>query len=120
MQWTGIRDASLYLQTDRPDYVTVRWVPAWQADANAEHLYLLDGQGRLVGKRLIKATQERGEQQWPLLPGPPAIDWKFPATVSAATASSTMPVPGQCSPRPRCISALKPMTAMSCISRSPR
>ncbi len=44
MQWTGIRDGSLYLQTDRPDYVTVRWVPAWQANANSEHLYLLNGQ----------------------------------------------------------------------------
>ncbi|SDA53181.1 hypothetical protein SAMN03159443_01220 [Pseudomonas sp. NFACC15-1] len=78
MQWTGIRDGSLYLQTDRPDYVTVRWVPAWQADANTEHLYLLDGQGRLVGERLIKAAQERGEQQWPLLPGAASYRLEIP------------------------------------------
>ncbi|WP_434562452.1 hypothetical protein [Pseudomonas sp. Z4-20] len=69
MQWTGIRDGSLYLQTDRADRVTVRWVPAWQAEANTEHLYLLDGQGQLVGERLVEAAQVRGEQQWPLLPG---------------------------------------------------
>ncbi len=78
MQWTGIRDGSLYLQTDRPDYVTVRWVPAWQANANSEHLYLLNGQGRLVGERLIKATQERGEQQWPLLPGAASYRLEIP------------------------------------------
>ena len=34
MQWGDIRDGSLYLQADRPDTVTVRWVPAWQAEAN--------------------------------------------------------------------------------------
>ncbi len=78
MQWTGIRDGSLYLQTDRPDWVTVRWVPAWQADANSEHLYLLNGQGRLVGERLIEAAQERGEQQWPLLPGAASYRLEIP------------------------------------------
>ncbi|KIQ60978.1 hypothetical protein RL74_02765 [Pseudomonas fluorescens] len=78
MAWTGIRDGSLYLQTDRPDTVTVRWVPAWQANANAEHIYLLNGQGRLVGERLIKAEQERGEQQWPLLPGPASYRLEIP------------------------------------------
>ena len=78
MQWTGIRDGSLYLQTDRPDTVTVRWVPAWQADANSEHLYLLDGQGRLVGERLVKAAQVRGDQQWPLLPGAASYRLEIP------------------------------------------
>ena len=78
MAWTGIRDGSLYLQTDRPDTVTVRWVPAWQANANAEHIYLLNGQGRLVGERLIKAEQEHGEQQWPLLPGPASYRLEIP------------------------------------------
>ncbi|WP_412548281.1 hypothetical protein [Pseudomonas sp. Pdm06] len=78
MQWTGIRDGSLYLQTDRPDQVTVRWVPAWQANANTEHLYLLNGQGRLVGERLIKAAEERGEQQWPLLPGAASYRLEIP------------------------------------------
>ncbi|KGU85903.1 hypothetical protein N005_07580 [Pseudomonas mediterranea CFBP 5447] len=78
MSWTGIRDGSLYLQTDRPDSVTVRWVPAWQANANSEHLYLLDGQGRLAGKRLIKKVQERGEQQWPLLPGAASYRLEIP------------------------------------------
>ncbi|WGO91650.1 hypothetical protein QCD61_18220 [Pseudomonas viciae] len=78
MAWTGIRDGSLYLQTDRPDSLTVRWVPAWQADANTEHLYLLNGQGHLVGERLIKADQERGEQQWPLLPGAASYRLEIP------------------------------------------
>jgi len=69
MQWGDIRDGSLYLQADRPDTVTVRWVPAWQAEANEEHIYLLDGQGKLQGERLIKASETRGSQSWPLLPG---------------------------------------------------
>ncbi|WP_053158889.1 hypothetical protein [Pseudomonas sp. Pf153] len=78
MEWTGIRDGSLYLQTDRPTQVTVRWVPAWQADANEERLYLLDGQGRLAGERLIEAAQERGEQQWPLRPGAASYRLEIP------------------------------------------
>jgi len=69
MQWGDIRDGSLYLQADRPDTVTVRWVPAWQAEANEEHIYLLDGQGKLQGERLIKASESRGSQSWTLLPG---------------------------------------------------
>jgi hypothetical protein len=69
MQWGDIRDGSLYLQAERPDTVTVRWVPAWQAEANEEHIYLLDGQGKLQGERLIKASETRGSQSWTLLPG---------------------------------------------------
>jgi hypothetical protein len=69
MQWGDIRDGSLYLQAERPDTVTVRWVPAWQAEANEEHIYLLDGQGKLQGERLIKANETRGSQSWTLLPG---------------------------------------------------
>ena len=78
MHWTGLRDGSLYLQTDRPDCLIVSWVPAWQADANAEHIYLLNGQGRLVGERLIKADQQRGEQQWPLQPGAASYRLEIP------------------------------------------
>ncbi|MGN8276714.1 hypothetical protein [Pseudomonas sp. SMN5] len=78
MQWTGIRDGSLYLQTDRPDIVTVRWVPAWKAETNIEHLYLLDGQGRLAGERVVQADQTRGEQQWPLAPGPASYRLEIP------------------------------------------
>ncbi|XXD91714.1 hypothetical protein J3P91_09075 [Pseudomonas sp. Z4-7] len=78
MQWAGIRDGSLYLQTDQPSTVTVRWVPAWQADANTEHLYLLDGQGRLAGERLVEAAQTRGEQQWPLRPGAASYRLEIP------------------------------------------
>ena len=57
MRWADIRDGSLYLQTDRPDTLTIRWVPAWQADANEERLYLLDGNGNLKGERLIGASE---------------------------------------------------------------
>ncbi|WP_285375831.1 hypothetical protein [Pseudomonas sp. lyk4-TYG-107] len=78
MRWGEIRDGSLYLQTDRPDSVTVRWTPAWQADANEEHLYLLDGQGKLQGERLIKASETRGTQSWALLPGAASYRLEIP------------------------------------------
>lgn len=78
MRWGEIRDGSLYLQTDRPDTVTVRWTPAWQADANEEHLYLLDGQGKLQGERLIKADESRGSQSWPLKPGAASYRLEIP------------------------------------------
>ncbi|QYY84147.1 hypothetical protein [Pseudomonas germanica] len=78
MQWGDLRDGSLYLQTDRPDSVTVRWVPAWQAEANEEHIYLLDGQGKLQGERLIKASETRGSQSWPLLPGAASYRLEIP------------------------------------------
>jgi hypothetical protein len=78
MRWADIRDGSLYLQTDRPDTVTVRWVPAWQADANEEHLYLVDGQGQLSGERLIGASESRGTQSWPLAPGAASYRLEIP------------------------------------------
>jgi hypothetical protein len=78
MRWADIRDGSLYLQADRPDNVTVRWVPAWQADANEERLYLLDGKGRLAGERLIAASETRGTQSWPLLPGTSSYRLEIP------------------------------------------
>ncbi|WP_130906492.1 hypothetical protein [Pseudomonas sp. Sample_16] len=78
MRWADIRDGSLYLQADRPDNVTVRWVPAWQADANEERLYLLDGKGRLAGERLIAASETRGTQSWPLLPGASSYRLEIP------------------------------------------
>jgi hypothetical protein len=78
MRWADIRDGSLYLQADRPDTVTVRWVPAWQADANEEHLYLLDGKGRLAGERLIAASETRGAQSWSLLPGASSYRLEIP------------------------------------------
>ncbi|HEX4550912.1 hypothetical protein [Pseudomonas sp.] len=78
MRWGEIRDGSLYLQTDRPDTVTVRWTPAWQADANEEHLYLLDGRGKLQGERLIRASETRGTQSWPLLPSAASYRLEIP------------------------------------------
>ena len=78
MRWADIRDGSLYLQTDRPDTLTVRWAPAWQADANEERLYLLDGQGKLQGERLIAASETRGSQSWPLAPGAASYQLEIP------------------------------------------
>jgi len=78
MRWADIRDASLYLQADRPDSVTVRWTPAWQADANEERLYLLDGQGKLQGERLIAASETRGTQSWTLAPGAASYQLEIP------------------------------------------
>ncbi|WP_295485239.1 hypothetical protein [uncultured Pseudomonas sp.] len=69
LQWGDIRDGSLYLQPSAEDTLLVRWRPAWQADANSEHLYLLDGHGQLRGERRIDAAEVRGEQRWPLTPG---------------------------------------------------
>ena len=68
MRWADIRDGSLYLQADRPDILKVVWAPAWQAEANEERLYLLDGQGKLAGERKIAASEVRGSQSWPLAP----------------------------------------------------
>jgi hypothetical protein len=78
MRWGDIRDGSLYLQTDRPDTLTVRWTPAWQADANEERLYLLDGKGNLEGERLIAASESRGTQSWPLAPGAASYQLEIP------------------------------------------
>jgi len=78
MRWADIRDASLYLQTDRPDTLTIRWVAAWQADANEEHLYLLDGNGNLKGERLIAASETRGTQSWPLAPSATSYRLEIP------------------------------------------
>ncbi|MGE8154571.1 hypothetical protein ACQKP5_25430 [Pseudomonas vancouverensis] len=78
MRWADIRDGSLYLQADRPDTLTVQWVPAWQAEANEEHLYLLDGKGKLQGERQIAASETRGSQSWPLAPGASSYRLEIP------------------------------------------
>ncbi|WP_454870148.1 hypothetical protein [Pseudomonas lini] len=78
MRWADIRDGSLYLQTDRPDTLTIRWAPAWQADANEERLYLLDGNGNLKGERLIAASETRGKQSWPLAPSAASYRLEIP------------------------------------------
>ncbi|MBV7548127.1 hypothetical protein KW849_17715 [Pseudomonas sp. PDM26] len=78
MRWADIRDASLYLQTDRPDTLTVLWAPVWQAQANEEHLYLLDGQGKLQSERLIAANEPSGSQRWDLAPGAASYRLEIP------------------------------------------
>ncbi|MGE8186468.1 hypothetical protein [Pseudomonas sp. NPDC086278] len=78
MRWADIRDGSLYLQPDRPDTLTVRWTPAWQADANEEQLYLLDGKGKLQAERKIAASEARGSQSWPLAPSAASYQLEIP------------------------------------------
>ncbi|RAI68275.1 hypothetical protein DOZ80_17945 [Pseudomonas fluorescens] len=78
MRWADIRDGSLYLQTDRPDTLTVLWAPVWQAEANEEHLYLLDGQGKLQSERLIAANEPLGSQRWHLAPGAASYRLEIP------------------------------------------
>lgn len=66
MRWGDVRDGSLFLQAGGDDALRVSWVPAWQADANEERIFLLDGQGQLQGERFIPASEGRGEQNWAL------------------------------------------------------
>ncbi|MCO7517007.1 hypothetical protein NJF44_19280 [Pseudomonas guariconensis] len=66
LSWGDIRDGSLYLLAPRGDTLDIRWRPAWQAEANHERLYLLDGQGQLQAERHIPPEQARGHQRWPL------------------------------------------------------
>lgn len=68
-EWTGIRDGALYLRAPQGDALQIDWQPAWQAEANAEHLYLQAGDGRLLARRDIAATETRGSQRWALSPG---------------------------------------------------
>ncbi|MFZ5960784.1 hypothetical protein ACOXVJ_25060 [Pseudomonas knackmussii] len=61
--WSGLRDGVLYLRPSAWEQLDIRWRPAWQAEANHEQLYLLDGSGRLVRQLDIPAGGERGEQR---------------------------------------------------------
>ncbi|EIM15723.1 hypothetical protein [Pseudomonas chlororaphis] len=62
MQWSSIRDGSLYLRADQPDRLKIGWSPAWQSDANREQLYLLQPGGQLFKQLEIRADQAYGEQ----------------------------------------------------------
>ncbi|TBW09967.1 hypothetical protein E0E52_04785 [Azotobacter chroococcum] len=67
-EWPGIRDGALYLRAPHGDSLQVDWQPAWQAEANAERLYLQAGDGRLLAHRDIAAEEVRGRQRWALRP----------------------------------------------------
>jgi len=69
LRWPDIRDGALYLTPARSDTLLLGWVGAWQAEANPEQVFLLDGQGRLAARRDIAASEVRGQQQWPLRSG---------------------------------------------------
>lgn len=53
LRWPDIRDGSLYLAPQRSAPLQLSWVPAWQADANQEQVYLLDATGKLDAQRII-------------------------------------------------------------------
>jgi len=62
LSWQALRDGALYLYPQDTQQVHISWVPAWQAEANAEQLYLVDGKGRLQDKRVIVASETSGQQ----------------------------------------------------------
>ena len=64
--WVGLRDGALHLRPAKDDHLQIIWQPAWQADANAERIFLQSGDGRLLGLREIAAHEVRGRQEWPL------------------------------------------------------
>ena len=66
LSWQALRDGALYLYPQNTQQVHISWVPAWQAEANAEQLYLVDGKGRLQADRVIMASETSGQQQWTL------------------------------------------------------
>ncbi|OLF54204.1 hypothetical protein [Pseudomonas chlororaphis] len=68
MQWSSIRDGSLYLRPAQPDTLRISWSPAWQSDANREKLYLLAPDGQLARQLDIRADQAYGEQDIALAP----------------------------------------------------
>ena len=70
VEWGTLRDGDLYLSAAHTTELNVSWQPAWQADANREQLYLLDGQGRLDQLLDIAPEQVRGQWSAQLRPGP--------------------------------------------------
>jgi len=68
MQWSEIRDGSLYLQPATTDTLRISWKPAWQSDANQEQLYLLGPAGQLLKQLDIQANQPYGKQSFELAP----------------------------------------------------
>lgn len=78
LYWGDIRDGSLFFVAHKPDTLNISWQPAWQAEANQERLYLLDGQGHLQAERLITPDQTRGRQRWPLAAGSAPYQLEIP------------------------------------------
>jgi hypothetical protein len=68
LQWSSIRDGSLYLRPSQPDTLQVRWSAAWQSDANHEQLYVLDPAGTLLQQVDIPADQAYGKSEVKLQP----------------------------------------------------
>ncbi len=64
--WQALRDGTLHLYPKGTQQLQIDWQPAWQAEANAERLYLVDGRGRLQAERAIAASETRGQLQWTL------------------------------------------------------
>ncbi|MDR0673531.1 MAG: hypothetical protein LBF93_07710 [Zoogloeaceae bacterium] len=69
MKWERIRDGSLHLLPKHAASVRLSWKAVWQADANRERIYLVDGAGRLRNERDIHPEETRGEHVFTLPPG---------------------------------------------------
>jgi len=64
MQWEYLRDGTLHLRPQGDAArVHISWQPAWQSDANAEQLYLLDGRRQLAAQLDIPEKQTRGQRE---------------------------------------------------------
>ena len=115
--WGKLRDGDLYLNTEREATLTLRWQPAWQADANDEQLYLLDGHGRLMHQIDVDASQTRGVRQFALgrgdgdhrlsVPGYSFRAWEVevPGYVQPCTSRSSSTSTRKSAPASSCISA---------------
>ncbi|AHL77386.1 hypothetical protein CH92_20800 [Stutzerimonas stutzeri] len=66
LNWQALRDGTLYLYPQGTQQLQISWHPAWQAEANEEHLYLVDGRGQLLADRTILASETSGQQRWSL------------------------------------------------------
>ena len=75
LSWQELRSGNLYLQTSSGGPRTLVSQPAWQAAANREQLYLLDGTGRLQQQVDITAAQVSGHVQLPLAASP--LDYRL-------------------------------------------
>jgi len=64
--WAQLRDGTLHLRPHSDTQIQLAWQAAWQSDANAEQLYLLDGRGQLSTQVDMAAEQTQGHRALPL------------------------------------------------------
>ncbi|MFP8967982.1 hypothetical protein ACKC9G_15485 [Pokkaliibacter sp. CJK22405] len=62
LQWQRLREGHMLIQVSQDDQLHLSWSPAWQADANEEHLYVLGNQGQLMQELVIPASSVQGNR----------------------------------------------------------